>query len=747
MKLTIKTKLFAAFGAVLALLAAVAAVGVINLSAFNQQVDVLVDEVVERAFDMQSLDAGFVSATRISRDLIIESDPERRKALIAESEQQINEIRSQLEHLRVGASTEQTRLLDEFSAALEQYAASAKRIGELVTENTDRVAAAKSLTVSNEAVDAVIGALQPILRVARQTEGADADRVALLIAQAEAALRRSSMDEKNVVLANDPAVIADFNGRGDGGLDDAATALEGMEVLLGSAAATEFAAVRDAFAKFRATNSEVRGLAARDTNAVAYAELKGPGSQARLLARRVLDDLQKITDDRLATERAAGEATYESSRLVTLVLALIAIVVGVAAALWISLSISRGLSRAVAVARSVEQGDLTVDTKSKTSDEVGDLLRALEGMVAALRSVTGVAEAIGKGDLSVEAKRRSDADSLGVALEMMAAKLREVVSRATLDAGGVAEGAQAMSASAEQLSQGATEQAAAAVQASSAMEEMTATIRQTADNAAQTEKIAGQAAGEAAETGKAVDEAVSAMKTIAEKINIVQEIARQTDLLALNAAVEAARAGEHGRGFAVVASEVRKLAERSREAAEEIGQLSGRTVGVSEAAGEKLQALVPSIRRTADLVQEISAAAREQNAGAEQINVAIRQLDAVIQQNAAAATEAASVSEELAGQSERLRSVIGFFRLGEAAKSKPSEPKRPVVATRRGVVHEVRSASPSHTSIAPTKADAADGVVVDLGEEPRPARARFAVGGGHAGNAAYAIGDEAFERY
>ena len=170
---------------------------------------------------------------------------------------------------------------------------------------------------------------------------------------------------------------------------------------------------------------------------------------------------------------------------------------------------------------------------------------------------------------------------------------------------------------------------------------------------------------DAQSSGKAVARAVQAMQTIAQKITIVQEIARQTDLLALNAAVEAARAGEHGSGFAVVASEVRKLAERSQTAAQEIGALSGQTVSGAQQAGEMLTKLVPEIKKTAQLVEEISAACREQDVGASQVNQAVQQLDEVIQQNASAAEELSATSEELAGQAERLQESISFFRIGE----------------------------------------------------------------------------------
>ncbi len=228
---------------------------------------------------------------------------------------------------------------------------------------------------------------------------------------------------------------------------------------------------------------------------------------------------------------------------------------------------------------------------------------------------------------------------LGVSLTKMVDRLRSVVGNAMEASVNVSAGSQQLSSAAEQVSQGATEQAAAAEEASASMEQMAANIKQNADNAAQTEKIARQSSKDAEASGDAVMRAVRAMRTIAEKISIVQEIARQTDLLALNAAVEAARACEHGKGFAVVASEVRKLAERSQTAAAEISSVSSDTVKAAQDAGEMLTRLVPDIRKTAELVAEISAACREQDVGASQINEAIQQLDKVTQQNAGASEE------------------------------------------------------------------------------------------------------------
>jgi len=225
----------------------------------------------------------------------------------------------------------------------------------------------------------------------------------------------------------------------------------------------------------------------------------------------------------------------------------------------------------------------------------------------------------------------------------------------------VALASQQLSAGSEEISQGAAEQAASVEEISAAMEEVAANVSQNAENAQLTEKMAAQAAEDAQTGGKAVAAAVDAMRKIAQKISIVEEIARQTNLLALNAAIEAARAGEHGKGFAVVASEVRKLAERSQISAAEISQLSATSVDVAENAGRMLERIVPDIRKTAELVQEISMASGEQKSGVEQINSAVQQLDQVIQQNSSGSEELASTSEELASQAEQLQTAVAML--------------------------------------------------------------------------------------
>lgn len=290
-------------------------------------------------------------------------------------------------------------------------------------------------------------------------------------------------------------------------------------------------------------------------------------------------------------------------------------------------------------------------------------------IVRPVRLGVNFAQIMSRGDMTarLEVEQEDEIGILAKALQEMRDKLVRVVGDVKSASNNVASGSEEISTSAQQLSQGATEQAASAEEVSSSMEEMGSNISQNSDNSMQTEKISQKAAQNAEEGGKAVTQTVEAMREISEKINIIDEIARNTNLLALNAAIEAARAGEHGKGFAVVASEVRKLAERSQKAAGEIADLSKSSVDVAERAGEMISGIIPDIRKTAELVQEISAASKEQNSGADQINQALMQLDQVVQQNASASEEMASMSEELSGQAEQLQTTMAFFKVDESS--------------------------------------------------------------------------------
>ena len=368
----------------------------------------------------------------------------------------------------------------------------------------------------------------------------------------------------------------------------------------------------------------------------------------------------------------------------------------------------------------ISKGDIPARITDNYNGDFNTIKNNLNTLIDAMNQITAGAEQIANGDLTVTLKERSPQDKLMQALSAMVSGLTQTVSEIRSIAGEVASASQAISTASVQVSKGASAQAAAAEEASSSMEEMVSNIKQNADNAQQTDKIANKSAHDAQESGKSVLEAVAAMKEIANKISIIEEIARQTNLLALNAAIEAARAGEHGKGFAVVAAEVRKLAERSQKAAGEINQLSSTTLRVSEKSGEMLDKLVPDIQRTAELVQEISAASKEQDTGAEQINKALQQLEQVIQQNASAAEEMASTTEELTGQSEQLVGALAFFQTGEEGEAprRGGKPPRPAHA---GAAHGVKAAA----SGSGAKAAKAAGVKLRLSDKHDEADGEF----------------------
>ncbi len=302
---------------------------------------------------------------------------------------------------------------------------------------------------------------------------------------------------------------------------------------------------------------------------------------------------------------------------------------------------------------------------------VGRMLRPLGRIVEA-------AEAIGAGDLraGIDAPSR---DEVGVALGAMrdmAARIASVIVQVRSGAEALTGAARQVSSTSQAVSTGTGEQAASVEETTSSLEEMNASIAQNAENSRQTEQMATTGARNAEESGLAVRETVQAMSQIAERISIIEEIAYQTNLLALNAAIEAARAGDHGKGFAVVAQEVRKLAERAQKAAGEIGGLAASSVGVAERSGRLIEELVPAIRKTADLVQDVAAASQEQARGVAQINTAMGAVDQVTQRNASAAEELSSTSEEMAAQAASLQELMSFFRVADAPAATPAVPGR-----------------------------------------------------------------------
>jgi methyl-accepting chemotaxis protein len=399
-------------------------------------------------------------------------------------------------------------------------------------------------------------------------------------------------------------------------------------------------------------------------HAAAAEIVKGIGYEKAQATRAAFNEVLDQKKIAAAGVNEENKNTFASSSTIMIAVILVGFVGSIVFGFLLSRSITKPLGVAVAISGNVAKGDLRQKPDAALvarKDEIGELSKAFDAMIDSLSSVA----------LSIQ----TAADN-------------------------VASGSEEISSTAQEMSQGSTEQAAAAEEVSSSIEEMTATIKQNSDNAQATEAIARKSSQDGEEGGRAVEETVAAMKEIAGKIGIIEEIARNTNLLALNAAIEAARAGEAGKGFAVVASEVRKLAERSQKAAGEISELSAKSVAVADKAGAMLKAIVPDIRKTAELVQEISSSSREQSSGADQIAKAVMQLDSVIQQNASASEEMASMAEELSSQAMQLKDTIAIFKLDAAMAA--SQAKREIHHTKETA--HIKSQAEAAQKPAPRKA-------------------------------------------
>ncbi|MGE3935913.1 MAG: methyl-accepting chemotaxis protein, partial [Rhodospirillaceae bacterium] len=560
MRYTVKAKLGTAFGVVIVLSMVSGGLAITKLSTMNDTVETLVSNQAKRLELTQEMKIHTLANIRAEKNMILAASDEDVSRYAAEIMRERELVRSSREAVATLATEAGRKMLEKYSAITARHAEIQDKMIALAKQNSD--SRAREI-YAKEARPAFEEARTAFARLAEQLEKvAPADHAAASagLGRLQLATEQAWGTASGVLSARTVSGMErDAKAAGDSieALKRQRDALRDAFVAIGAAA--PFGQFSEQLDRWVRAQERVVATARQAGSMLADELSSGEARQAVVDAGVVLDEYMGRVQGQMEDAKKEAVATYESARMILLSVVALSLVIAVGAALWIAISISRGLGRAVGLANAVAIGDLSQKVEIATNDEIKDLVDAMNRMTDSLNATAKVADEIAAGNLTISAKRLSDKDTLGIALETMLEKLRGIVSEAATAAQNVSSGSQELSASSEQLSQGATEQASSAEEASSSMEEMASNIKQNADNAGQTEKIARQSSKDAQASGEAVGRAVSAMQTIAEKINIVQEIARQTDLLALNAAVEAARAGEHGKGFAVVASEVRKL--------------------------------------------------------------------------------------------------------------------------------------------------------------------------------------------
>lgn len=643
-RITLKALILSAFIILIGSMAVTNFLGISALSGMNGQLNGIVDLSAEKVKLAARIRQDLLAVSRSDKNMILADSVEQMQVFAKEIDDVKAEMLQKRAELRKLATEDGKVKLDEFSETWTEYESVLTQIKELAFLNSNTRAMNISINEARRALDDAQASLTALLinmeRKVIEQKSVDALRNAAelvkLTTQINLNLVEIQRGEKNIILAKDEKLMDQFADEISKKEAELYSRLEKLESIAASSDQALINQFRQQFKKYYDFHLQVREISRENGNKKAFTLSASRGRELLAQSEKYLAAIVEVNEQAMLTDKDASDVAYSSARNQLLIALTVSVVIAFAVA-WI--------------------------------------------VIRRVNVVSAITDRIGNGDLTATFDQTaSDADIYGV-LRNMNANLKQVVSEVVEASSNVAAGSGQLSSTGQQIAQGATEQAASLEEISSSMEEMASNIAHSADNAQQTEQIARKAAIDAEETGKAVEEAVEAMKDIADKIGIIEEISRQTNLLALNAAIEAARAGEHGKGFTVVAAEVRKLAERSQKAAAEIVTRAKGSLDVSEQAGRMLAELLPNIKKTSDLVQEISASSREQDAGAAEVNKALQQLDEVVQQSAAAAEEMASTSEELSAQAEQLNATINYFKIDtnqskSAGKSmSPSKPK------------------------------------------------------------------------
>jgi len=633
-KINLNTLVIASFSTLIVLLLLSGGYAVLSASGLNDALSNVIKGPAERVKLADRIKQSSLTLAGQSRKLILASSPEQMKRIETVIREEQDRLNERLKQLAAITPSENQQRIVSIEGEIKAFTSLIDEVAELASLNSNAKARSLSENEGAQAFDALLLLINNTKETLREaslrtgvTDAGQRQRASLdTISELAARLIRQ---EKNYILATNPEQLANvektiqaLRATLEGEIQTFNNNLTSSNITMGNALKT----ATDAYLTIQ---NDVLTLSKENGNNRAFTLLSQEGETSIDNIENYISRIINDNDERLLASIADTDVEYASIRRSLIIAAAISTLLGIAISFVVS---------------------------------------------SRLKEVSNVVSDIGQGNLNIAFKPGYSEADIYSNLNTMNSKLTSIVSDIQQSADNVSAGSNELASTGQQIAQGATEQAASLEEVASSMEEMSSNIAHSADNARQTEGIAQQSAIEAKESGEAVKNSVSAMQNIAEKIGIIEEIARQTNLLALNAAIEAARAGEHGKGFTVVAAEVRKLAERSQHAAAEIVDLSTETLSVSERAGAMLASLVPNIQKTAELVQEISAASLEQDKGASEINKALQELDHVVQQSAASAEEMASTSEQLSAQAQQLNASMSFFTIDNNRKSPLSRP-------------------------------------------------------------------------
>jgi methyl-accepting chemotaxis protein len=666
MKLTVKAQLIAGFSILIILMLIMSFVSLNKMSDMNDRIDNMADVTAMKIKLGARMNQDAIAISRAEKNIILArnvEDMDTFATFIADRRKDMQERRNQLREL---VNEDGKSRLDKFAITWDDYLEVSKGVRDFARLNSNSKARQLSSDGSRKAYEKAEAIMKYMANrndeEVANTNNTNAQAVnagsrALLAARIIQNMLEIHRAEKSLILESTQK-----------GMDQYAKSINKIKTTLNTRLAElrnlateegkrdveKFSNAWNIFIEF---NDEVRDTSRENGNSKAFELSNGKGRELSNKAIDLMSEIVSLNEKALDEDKLSSTNNYLAGRTMMLSILGIGMLVALGAATWIIRNLMLQLG-----------GE---------PDEVGEL-----------------AERISRGDLTQDLTKNTK-KRIGVYGSMinMQEKLIEVVKEIQTNSEQISSAATQVSVTASSLSEASSEQAASVEQTSASVEEMGASINQNSENSQITDKIATESAAAATEGGEAVSGTVEAMMQIADKISIIEDISYQTNMLALNAAIEAARAGEHGKGFAVVAAEVRKLAERSQVAASEISMLTGDSVKVAKKAGVLLEKMVPDITKTAELVQEISAASAEQSSGVGQINSAMQQLDQVTQQNAANSEELAATAEEMQAQSENLQQVVLFFRLASNSSNATAPPpaSRPSQSAKKALVNTVKS--------------------------------------------------------